>query len=74
MAFQVLAGVTLITDPKVLAIPIHENHEAWVNLRTKNTIVLGPNIGIGHMVIVIGHSCKATIKPSMVMLINHTKR
>ena len=43
MAFDVLAGVTLITDPKVLVIPIHENHETWVDLRTKNTIVLGPS-------------------------------
>lgn len=43
LSFDVLAGVTLISDPNVLAIPIHENHDAWVDLRKQTTIVYGPS-------------------------------
>ncbi len=43
MTFEVLAGVTLITDSKVLAIPIHENQESWIDLRQQHLIALGPS-------------------------------
>ncbi len=43
MAFEALAGVTLITDPKILSIPINENAEDWVDLRQQNNIILGPS-------------------------------
>jgi D-alanyl-D-alanine dipeptidase len=43
MAFEALAGVTLISDPRVLSIPIHENQEIWVDLRKLNTIAYGPS-------------------------------
>lgn len=43
IAFEALAGVTLISDPKVLSIPIHENQDTWIDLRTQNTIAYGPS-------------------------------
>lgn len=43
LSFDVLAGVTLISDPKVLAMPIHDNHDSWVDLRKQKTIVYGPS-------------------------------
>ena len=43
LSFEILAGVTLISDNKVLAIPIHENHDAWIDLRKQKTIVYGPS-------------------------------
>lgn len=43
MAFEALAGITLISDPKVLSVPIHENQEDWVDLRNQNIIVYGPS-------------------------------
>lgn len=43
MAFQALAAVTLISDPKILSIPTDENADVWVDLRQQNTIVLGPS-------------------------------
>lgn len=41
LSFEVLAGVTLISDPKILAIPIYENHDSWVDLRKQQTIAYG---------------------------------
>ena len=46
LSFEVLAGVTLISDPKVLSIPVHENNDAWVDLRAQKTIVIGPSLEI----------------------------
>lgn len=43
LSFQVLAGVTLISDPQVLSIPIHENHDSWVDLRQQKIIEIGPS-------------------------------
>lgn len=43
MAFEALAGVTLISDAKVLSIPVHENQESWIDLKNQNIIVLGPS-------------------------------
>lgn len=37
------AEITLIADPKVLAIPLGENHEPMVDLRKQNLILLGPS-------------------------------
>lgn len=42
-AFAAPAGITLISDPKVLSIPIHENNEPWVDLRQQKAIVYGPS-------------------------------
>ncbi len=35
--------IVLIADPKVLAIPVVENHEPWVDLREQDVILLGPS-------------------------------
>ncbi len=35
--------IVLIADPRVLAIPVIENHEAWVDLRTQTVIKIGPS-------------------------------
>ncbi len=35
--------ITLIADPQVVAIPIHDNEEDWVDLTKKNTIIYGPS-------------------------------
>jgi D-alanyl-D-alanine dipeptidase len=35
--------LTLISDPKVLQIPIHENHEPFVNLTQQDILVYGPS-------------------------------
>lgn len=43
MAFAATANITLISDPKVLAIPIHDNHDAWVDLTKQNVIAYGPS-------------------------------
>lgn len=43
MAFQALASVTLISDPKILSIPIQESTEPWFDLRKQDSIVLGPS-------------------------------
>lgn len=34
--------IVLIADPKVLAIPVRENHEALIDLRDQTAIVFGP--------------------------------
>ncbi len=41
LSFEVLAGVTLISDPKVLVIPIQENYDSWIDLRDQKIIVYG---------------------------------
>lgn len=43
LSFEVLAGVTLISDPKVLSIPVYENNDEWIDLRAQKTIILGPS-------------------------------
>lgn len=35
--------IVLIADPKVLAIPVVENHEPWVDLRAQTVIKIGPS-------------------------------
>jgi zinc D-Ala-D-Ala dipeptidase len=35
--------IVLIADPRVLAIPVEENHEPWVDLREQTVIKLGPS-------------------------------
>ncbi len=35
--------ITLIADPKVLKIPVIENHEPWVNIRHQTQIAIGPS-------------------------------
>lgn len=35
--------IILIADPKVLAIPVVENHEPWVDLREQTAIKIGPS-------------------------------
>lgn len=46
MMFTAIAAtpnITLITDPNVLAIPIHDTQGTWVDLTKQNTIVYGPS-------------------------------
>lgn len=42
-AFATTPDITLISDPRVLAIPVHDNQEAWVDLTKQKTIVYGPS-------------------------------
>lgn len=35
--------ITLIADPKVLQVPIYENHEKLIDLRNKNWLCIGPS-------------------------------
>ncbi|MGA2655068.1 MAG: M15 family metallopeptidase [Gammaproteobacteria bacterium] len=35
--------IVLIADPRVLAMPVIENHEPWVDLRTQSVIKIGPS-------------------------------
>lgn len=35
--------IILIADPRILAVPVIENHEPWVDLRNQNTIAVGPS-------------------------------
>ena len=42
ISFEIIASITLISDPKVLSIPIDENHEDWVDLRSQKIILYGP--------------------------------
>lgn len=35
--------ITLISDPQVLVIPIHDNQDAWIDLTKQKTIVFGPS-------------------------------
>lgn len=41
--FAAIPNITLISDPKVLAIPIHDNQDTWVDLTKQNAIVYGPS-------------------------------
>jgi zinc D-Ala-D-Ala dipeptidase len=41
--FAVTANITLISDPKVLVIPIHDNQDAWIDLTKQNAILYGPS-------------------------------
>ena len=41
--FANTSTITLISDPKVLAIPIHDTNEPWVNLTKQNRITYGPS-------------------------------
>jgi D-alanyl-D-alanine dipeptidase len=43
ISFEIIASITLISDPKVLSIPIDENHEDWVDLRSQKIILYGPS-------------------------------
>lgn len=40
---QTLLSILLIADPKILAIPIIDNHEPMIDLREQNEIVYGPS-------------------------------
>ena len=42
-AFAATPNITLISDPKVLAIPIHDNGDTWVDLTKQNALVYGPS-------------------------------
>ena len=42
-SFAAIPNITLISDPKVLAIPIHDNHDTWVDLTKQHTIIYGPS-------------------------------
>ncbi|MDP3561362.1 MAG: M15 family metallopeptidase [Legionellaceae bacterium] len=42
-AFAATPTITLISDPKVLVIPIHDNQDTWVDLTKQNIIVYGPS-------------------------------
>lgn len=42
-AFAATASITLITDPRVLAIPIRDTGDSWVDLTKQNTIAYGPS-------------------------------
>lgn len=41
--FTALSNITLIADPKVLAIPIQDNQDPWVDLTKQNIILYGPS-------------------------------
>lgn len=41
--FAATPNITLITDPKVLAIPIHDTPDIWVDLTKQKIIVYGPS-------------------------------
>ena len=43
VAYAIIPNVTLISDPKVLSIPIQENHEALVDLSKQSIITYGPS-------------------------------
>lgn len=43
ISFDISAGITLISDPKVLSIAIEENKEDWVDLRQQKVILWGPS-------------------------------
>jgi D-alanyl-D-alanine dipeptidase len=42
-AFAAIPNITLISDPKVLAIPIYDNQDTWIDLTKQNAIVYGPS-------------------------------
>ena len=42
-AFVAPSDILLISDPNVLAIPIHDKKETWVDLTRQKTIVYGPS-------------------------------
>lgn len=42
-AYASIPNLTLISDPKVLQIPIHENHEPFIDLTVQNVLVYGPS-------------------------------
>jgi len=42
-AYATLLNLTLISDPKVLQIPIHENHEPFIDLTEQNVLLSGPS-------------------------------
>lgn len=42
-SFHIAPHITLISDPKVIAIPIHDLHEPMIDLRDKGDIFIGPS-------------------------------
>lgn len=42
-AFANASNITLISDPKVLAIPVKDSNEPWVNLTMQDKIAYGPS-------------------------------
>lgn len=43
VSYSTESEITLIADPKVLSIPIHENQECFVNLLKQSDILIGPS-------------------------------
>lgn len=42
-AYATIPNLTLISDPKVLQIPIHENHEPFVDISLQKIVAYGPS-------------------------------